>query len=443
MQLSRFHISRVLLGQEIRGLLASPSLWGMLFILSLLVGYSFVQAVDLFSQASRTALQYPDLASGMNPLEGVYVPTFGAYYLVETLLLPFVIIQLVGQDKHNGTLKLLLQLPLSTFTLNAIKMAAMGIVWILILLPGIVVLVFWHNLGGHIYWPEILTLLLGHTLYSLAIVCIAMVAAAISNSLPAASMMCLAVTLGSWVLTFAAGNGGWLSLLDSWSLTTLLRQFERGLLSSVAITNILVWCLSCYIAASVWLHPGRRLAVRMKMILMGAVSISVLAALAIQMPGYVDVTENRKHSFNPADTQALQQMNEPLKITVHLSSEDSRRLDLEYKVLSKLRRIVPDLELVFPENQAAGLFGSPESDKYGLIEYEYAGKHDQSYSNSSFEILPLLHALSGQRIESDLKQNYPGYPLIADASGSKLWFYLLLPMSFLLGALGGRKPRLT
>jgi hypothetical protein len=75
----------------------------MLIILSFLTGYSFIQAVTLFSQASRTALSYPDMASGMHPLAGIFVPTFGAYYLVETLLLPFVIIRLIGQDKQNGT----------------------------------------------------------------------------------------------------------------------------------------------------------------------------------------------------------------------------------------------------------------------------------------------------------------------------------------------------
>jgi ABC-type transport system involved in multi-copper enzyme maturation permease subunit len=203
--------------QEIRALLVSPALWIMLIILSLLVGYSFIQAVELFSQASRTALSYPELASGMNPLEGIFVPTFGAYYLVETLLLPFVIIRLVGQDKQNGTLKLLLQLPLSPFSLNTVKLSAMAVVWLFSILPGVSVLIIWQYLGGAVHFPEILTLMLGHTLYSLTIVCIAMFATVISNTLPTAAMICLAVTLGSWVLDFAAGDGGWIGVLGSWS----------------------------------------------------------------------------------------------------------------------------------------------------------------------------------------------------------------------------------
>ncbi|MCP4700972.1 MAG: ABC transporter permease, partial [Gammaproteobacteria bacterium] len=218
MRLSKFQLSRALLMLEIRALVAPPTLWGMLIVLSLLVGYSFIQAVELFSQASRTALSYPELASGMNPMEGVFVPTLGAYYLVETLLLPFVVIRMIGQDKQDGALTLLLQLPLSTFSLNAVKVWAMGVVWLFFLLPGVSVLVVWQHLGGDVHFPGILALVLGHTLYSLTIVCIAMFATAISESLPAASMICLAATLGSWVLDFSANGGGWMGALGEWSL---------------------------------------------------------------------------------------------------------------------------------------------------------------------------------------------------------------------------------
>jgi len=434
LQLSKLHLSRVLLMQEIRTVLVSPALWGMLIILSLLVGYSFIQAVNLFSQASRTALSYPDLASGMNPLEGIFVPTFGAYYLIETLLLPFVIIRLLGQDKQNGTLKLLLQLPLSTFTLTAIKISAIGVVWVFFLLPGISVLVIWQYLGGAIYFPEILTLLLGHTLYSLTIVCIAMFATAISNALPTAAMICLAATLGSWVLDFAVGSGGWLGVLGPWSLTTLLRQFENGLLSSVAIITFAALSLLFFIAASIWLHTGKKVYHKVKTLFGGIAVILVVASTIVQLPIYVDVTENHRHSFNPADVRALQQMKEPLQITIHLSREDSRLYDLKHEVLTKLRRVVPNLEVVFAKMQSTGLFGASEDDNYGLIEYEYAGKHDQSYSNSTLEILPLLHALAGHEVTPDKVTNYNGHPLVADASWSKWWFYLLLPMVFALGA---------
>lgn len=447
MQLYKFQLSCVLLMQEIRALLVSPALWVMLVMLSLLVGYSFIQAVELFSQASRTALSYPELASGMNPLEGVFVPTFGAYYLVETLLLPFVAIRLFGQDKQNGTLKLLLQFPLSPFSLNAIKLLAMAVVWLFILLPGLSALIIWQYLEGTVYCPEILTLLLGHTLYALTVICIAVFAiavfaAAITDALPTAAVICLAATLGSWVLDFAASEqSGWMGALGNFSLTTLLRQFESGLLSSVSIASFLGVSLLFFILASIWLHPGRRLYHKIKASFFSVVAILVVVSVIIQVPQYMDITENRGHSFNPADVRALQQMNEPLKITIHLAPEDGRLYDLEREVLAKLRRIVPNLEVVFANTQSTGLFGAAENDNYGLIEYEYAGKHDMSYSNSIFEILPLLHTLAGHKVIADVMPNYSGHPLVTDASNSKWWFYLLLPLMFLLSAYLFRQPQ--
>ncbi len=324
MQQSKFKLAHIMLYQELRILLNSSTLWGLLIILSLLVGYSFVQAVKLFSQASQTALAYPALAAGMNPLEGIFVPTFGAYYLVETLLLPFVIIRLTGQDKLNGTLKLLLQLPLSPLALNGLKLLAIAAAWLLISVPAISVLMIWKYLGGTTYLPEILCLAAGHALYTLTIVNIALFATAISDSLPTAAMICLGTTLGSWVLDFAAGGSGWLGKLGAWSLTTQLRQFENGLLSTNSVFYFLGLSLLFFITATIWVHPGVRLKQKITKISCAILLLLIAVAGIIGTPKYLDLTENLKHSFDPATTLALKQLAKPLRITIHLNRDDSR-----------------------------------------------------------------------------------------------------------------------
>ena len=430
----------LLLVQEIRSLLAAPALWIMLIILSLLVGYSFIQAVELFSQASRTALSFPELAAGMNPLDGIFVPTFGAYYLSETLLLPFVAIRLIGLDKQSGALKLLLQFPLSPLSLCGLKITAMGLVWLLSLLPAAMALGFWHNLGGHIYPPEIAVLLAGHGLYSFTVIAVAMFAATISDSLPTAAMFCLALTLGSWVLDFAtSGQGGMLATLGSLSLTGMLRQFENGLLSTAAIASFLCISLFFFLLTAIWLHPGRHLLFKLGYSLLVLVLLSSALAGAALVPGYVDVTENRRHSFNPADTRALHQLDKPLIITVHLNPQDSRLLDLEHDVLAKLRRTVPGLKVRYLQQKSTGLFGAADDDNYGLIEYAYGGRHEQSYSNSQEEILPIIYKLAGLRVVPDPVQSYRGYPLVADATASRWWFYGILPLLFCGAGLFGWK----
>ena len=48
----------------------------------------------------------------------------GAIYLLNTFLLPFVAIRLIGNGKQTGALKLVLQLPVGPNRLVAIKLAA-------------------------------------------------------------------------------------------------------------------------------------------------------------------------------------------------------------------------------------------------------------------------------------------------------------------------------
>ncbi len=413
----------------------------MLIIISLLTGYSFNQAVDLFSQASRTALSFPELASGMNPMDGIFVPTFGAYYLCETMLLPFVAIRIIGLDKQSGAIKLLLQLPFAPISLCGIKAAAMGLVWLLSLLPAVMVLFLWQSFGGHISFAEITVLCAGHGLYSMTVVCIAMFAAAVSDSLPTAAMFCLAVTLGSWILDFSVSgqSGGLLAAIGTFSLTAMLRQFENGLLSATHIAAFLCIGLLFFLLTVIWLHPGKRLLSRIGSALMVLIGLSTIFAGAAYFPTSLDVTENRRHSFSVTNTEALQQLKKPLTIAVHLNPNDSRLFDLEHDLLAKLRRTTPKVAITYVQSEEDGLFSAAADDTYGLIEYTYGQHHDQSYSNSQEEILPIIYKLADIQVPHKSELNYPGYPLVADASNSMWWFYILLPIFFLGTGLFVRK----
>src|SRR5438128_9455778 len=95
---ARFH---PLLAKELREAASGRALWTMLLILCPLVGYSFFQAVSLYGEASSAARDQPILASGLSPLDGVLVPTFGAFYVTVTLLFPFVAIRVLGREKES------------------------------------------------------------------------------------------------------------------------------------------------------------------------------------------------------------------------------------------------------------------------------------------------------------------------------------------------------
>jgi hypothetical protein len=73
----RLAVLSALFGFELRRLLAGRAFWALLLILAPLAGYGYVEAVRLFGEASRTALQFPEMARGMTPLDGILVPTLG------------------------------------------------------------------------------------------------------------------------------------------------------------------------------------------------------------------------------------------------------------------------------------------------------------------------------------------------------------------------------
>jgi ABC-2 type transport system permease protein len=316
---------RPLLVKELSGVLGGRALWTMLLILCPLVGYSFFQAVALYSEASSAALQSTALASSLSPLDGVLVPTWGAFYVAVTLLFPFVAIRVLGLEKESGALRVLIQMPYRVPTLIAAKLAAVLAAWVLASLPVLSTLIVWRVLGGHLYMPETLNLLFGHLLYGLLIGAIALFSTAISDNTATAAIITLAFTISSWVLDFtAAGRPGAFEWLSRLSLTQTLRSFEQGLLQPSVVLGILTAICGFAALAAVWLPPGigvgRKLGYSSACIAVAA----ILFAVAAQLRTSIDVTEDRRNSFPAADLRALADLRKPLLVTVHLAPEDPR-----------------------------------------------------------------------------------------------------------------------
>jgi len=430
-----------LLAKEMREVASGRALWTMLLILCPLVGYSFFQAAALYGEASSAARDSPVLASGLSPLDGVLVPTFGALYVAVTLLFPFVAIRTLGREKETGALRLLVQLPYRVPTLIAAKMTAIFGAWLAVVIPAASALAIWLMLGGHLYLPETLDILLGHLLYGLLVGAIALFSASISESSATAAIVTLAFTIGSWVLDFAlAGQPGVLEWVSRLSLTQTLRGFEQGLLSAGLLLGIVAAICGFAALAAVWLHPGVPL--RAKLV-RSAVCVTIAAAVvavATQIGVSVDVTEDRRNSFPAADQRALAELREPLIITVHLAAEDPRYVDLRRNILLKLERVVPNITIRLA-TAGQSVVGSTSEEAYGEIEYSYGGRSDKSRSTSHREILPLIYALAGRPPPTPIAgEEYPGYPLLANASPALAWFLGGLPLLIVIAWWLSRRP---
>ena len=418
-----------LLTKELAEIVCGRALWTMLLLVCPLIGYSFVQAVSLYSEASVSAQQSPVLAASLSPLDGVLVPTFGSFYVAVTLLFPFVAIRVLGQEKESGALRLLVQLPYRSSTLILAKLAAVLAAWTLVSIPALSALAIWAIMGGHLAVSETVNLLFGHLLYGLLVGAIALFAATIADSSATAAIIALAVTIGSWVLDFTlAGHFGVAALVAQLSLTQALRPFEQGLFSAGLVLGVTGAIAGLSALASVWLPPG--VPTQTKCMRSVPCVLATLLALGIstQIRQSVDVTEDRRNSFPAADQRLLATLRLPLIIKVNLAPEDPRYADLQRNVLAKLDRVMPNVSIILAGSRRDAP-SQPADDAYGEIEYSYGARSDVSRSTSPREVLPLLYALAGVQPPPPAPGGeYPGYPLVAAADATLFWFVGGLPL---------------
>jgi ABC-2 type transport system permease protein len=428
-----FHIPsaplRPLLVKELWEILGGRALWIMLLLMCPLIGYSFFQAASLFGEASVAGLQSPVLASSLSPLDGVLVPTFGAFYVAVTLLFPFVAIRVLGQEKESGALRLLVQLPYGSSTLITAKLAAVLAAWVLSSFPALSALVMWELLGGHLSAPETLNLVFGHLLYGLLVGAIALFAASVAESAATAAIVTLAFTIGSWVLDFTVvGQPGLLAWIGSLSLTQVLHTFEQGILSAGLVAGICAVVLGFAALATIWLPPGVRVRNKVIWSIVCVLAVALALSLVAQIRFAFDVAEDRRNSFPVADQGLLASLSQPLSVTVHLAPEDPRYLDLQRNVLAKLERTMPKVSIRMA-GERQGLPTGAGEDRYGEVEYSYGAHSDVSRSTSPREILPMLYGLAGVSPPGPASGNeYPGYPLVAGNEAILLWFFLGLPL---------------
>ena len=164
--------------------------------------------------------------------------------------------------------------------------------------------------------------------------------------------------------------------------------------------------------------------------------ICAILAAATAVRRTADVTEDRRNSFPAADQAQLSKLSGRLAVTIHLAPEDPRFLDLQRNVISKLERAMPRVTI-----DVASRPRGDGADRYGEVDYSYAGRADMSRSTSPREILPLIYGLAGVPPPAALSApDYPGYPLVLDARWAAPWFFGLLPLAIIICWWQSRRP---
>src|SRR5262249_20921877 len=146
-------------------------------------------------------------------------------------------------------------------------------------------------------------------------------------------------------------------------------ELQHGLVRLSVVLVALALTLAGLALAAVWMRTGISVQRRvLESIALGACTAAILFSCTFATASW-DTSESRMNSFSRADELALRQIRVPLAIELHLAPEDPRRVDLEHRALSKLRRAMPNLQVRYVSSTSIGLF-EQTSAHYGEIWYD-------------------------------------------------------------------------
>ena len=412
----------------------------LLLVMGPLVGVCFSTAVRSYADVSGLGGTSAGTGEALWPLIGVWAPTFSACELAAVFLLPFVAIRLAGADRQTGALKLELQQAMSTGSLIAAKGAVASVAWLIAMLPAFSAIPLWMSYAGSIYWPEMIALISGHLLNAGLTIALGAAAGSLAEHPSTAAILTLAVTVGTWIVNFfGAIHGGLWERAAGYTPAAMVAQFQHGLIRADTVLTAGVLVLAGFAIAAVWMRLGVAAARRT----IESAMILVVAAAAVVACTFVraswDVSENRYNSLPQADERALARIRPRLRIEAHLAPEDPRRSELERRALSKLRRLMRNLEVQYVANTTTGLFEQTRAG-YGEIWYFLDGRKTMSRATTEQGVLESIYSIAGIAPPGeDGNAAFRGRSLATTPRGAAVIFFLIWPTVTLVAGIVVRR----
>lgn len=420
--------------------MASRSWWVMLLLIGPLVGMSFIGAVRTYGELSGVNGTAAGVGEAFSPLIGIWAPTFSACELAAAFLLPFVAIRLVSGDRQSGALKLELQHPMPAMARMSAKAIVLLAAWLIASVPPVLGIVLWRLYGGTTYGPELAAVFAGHVLNAGLTVALACATASVTDHPSTAAILTLGVTVGTWILNFAAAvHGGLWDRAAGYTPTAMVAEFQHGL---VRLDAVLVACtliaLGCGLGA-IWMRLGVPVRRRVGESLVAGATALVAILMFAGVTASWDTSEARANSFSRPDETTLARVPGPIRMEVHLAAEDPRRVDLEQRALSKLRRVRPDVQIRYTAATSTGLF-EQTSEHYGEIWYELSDRKIISRTTTADGVLGSIYEVAGLSPPATTEEDiFRGHPLAAEPKGAAALFYGIWPAAVGVAALWNRR----
>jgi ABC-2 type transport system permease protein len=274
----------------------------------------------------------------------------------------------------------------------------------------------------------------GHVLNAGLTIALAFAAAAVTEHPSTAAILTLSVTVGTWILNFAAAiEGGIWERIAGYTPPAMVAAFQHGLirLDAVLVAGALVLIGLGF--SALWLRTGTPVRRRIQeSVALAAIAVLVLIAGSAAGASW-DLSENRMNSFSEADEETLAKIRQPLGIEVHLAPDDPRRADLDRKAIAKLRRVMPSLHVRYESATSVGLF-EQTAPHYGEIWYELGGRKEMSRATTAESALETIYDLAGVKPPAENDDTFRGHPLAVAPKGAAAVFYGIWPALIVVSA---------
>jgi len=296
---------------------------------------------------------------------GLYAPDFFMFPTADMrsffAILPFVLcafvpaitMRLWAEERAQGTLELLMVLPVRPWTLVMSKFLG-ALAFVLLALASTTIIPFMLGMLGSPDWGQLATAYLGAILLSAMLLAVGQLMSGFATDQASAFVLGLMGCFGLYLLgsDFAA------TALDSWhhGLGSLLRQaagaaqyytpFTRGVIQASGVLFFMTWTSIFLLLNGLAMeNRGRqRFAVRYSAAVLCCLTIGACTALlasSLHLPRW-DLTQGRIHSLSPATATILQRLDAPIQLTYYVTPADQMPTELkhlEQDVMDRLEEI--------------------------------------------------------------------------------------------------------
>lgn len=219
-----------------RALLTSGTPWAAATTSALLGGLLFWVNADDFTRYSRRAAADPYLLASINATQGVAQPTITNLGVVGALVIPFVTMRLIAEERRAGTTEWARTLPASdTATTTAKYIAALAATAVLLAVSITHPLALW--IAGPITWSHVAAGYIGLAALYATLTATGLAISALAPSPGVAASVALTVNLGLIVagLWTNPDDPGTVATIVRWSPITRLDPFSAGLVDVSAL----------------------------------------------------------------------------------------------------------------------------------------------------------------------------------------------------------------